>query len=208
MNVIDLNLRRVSSGQLADSAKAGSDPAFQELARRLNGYMRYRERELFMPGSERQDLHQEALVGLHKAVQSYREGRGDFEALARLCIDRQLITAVKTATRGKHKILSHRVVGDEADAAAEEPISPGLVHAYLDPKSDPLDLLCTREELTALRRVVNEDLTEVEREAITGWASGLGYDAIAEFTGRSVKTIDNALQRSRRKLSEGMAAAA
>jgi RNA polymerase sporulation-specific sigma factor len=182
-------------------ARGGDELAFRRLIDRYRGMLEATVRDYFAPGHERADLRQEALYGLHKAVRDYRPGKGaNFGTFAHLCVKRQVITAVKGATRGKHGPLNHA-------ALLSQPVGDGdrdtltLAEVIADRAPGPDEQLFLREELHRVRNVIQGlGLSEIEREAILGFAQGLPYEEIADRAGVNEKSIDNALQRVRRKL--------
>jgi len=148
-------------------------------------------RSFFFPGADRDDVEQEALIGLWKAVRDFN-GEGDFKAFAGMCIRRQLVTGLKTALRGKHESLTRSL----RDVVLEEE-SVVLVENLPDLRADTVEILEHREELAELLRIVAEELSPFERRALIGRATGLTYKQIGEK-----KSVDNALVRARGKLAD------
>lgn len=203
----------ISDEQIAVRAKT-DDLAFAALAIRYRPVMRGIARDRFAPGLEREDLDQAAAVGLWKGVLSFDPSRGSFRPLAQVTIQRNVDTAVKTALREKHQILSEadRVVrlldGDEIDA----------VDSFAVEGSDPAEVLIRREWLATVVRVVTEDLTPLEHGVAVGQMDGESYLETARRIGlrhttrpdglvRS-KPVDNALARVKRKMRAALQEAA
>jgi len=176
----------------------GSSEAFDLLVDRYRRFVRARSRGYFLLGGDREDLEQEALIGFYKAVRDFRPDLAtSFRGFAELCINRQLITAIKTANRKKHaplntsvSISAGRGTDDDEDLALE----------CTDPFADPLDHLVAREDHHATRELLADRLSPLEVDVVTRFVAGHSYEAIAEALGRQVKTVDNALQRVKRKL--------
>ena len=150
-------------------------------------------RAYFLPGAERADLEQEAMLGLFKALRDYRpDGGMSLRNFVALCVRRQVISAVKTATRQKHEPLTWAVrheTNEDGDELAAAELIP-------DPRADVVDLIAAREELGRIAGVVRDRLSPLERHALIGFATGHSYEDLGGH-----KLIDNALQRARHKLS-------
>lgn len=187
-------------------ARAGDQAAFRRLEVELAGLLHWAARQVFAPGLTRDDLYQEGLIGLWKAVRDYRPNanRHGFRSFAKLCIERQIITGAKTATRGKHGPLNHAVQLDQSDDddddhARQRDRRPELA----DPGPSAEERIEMRELLSELGAVITWDLSELEREAVLRIAvNGDSYESAGAELGVSVKVIDNALTRVRRKLAE------
>ncbi|MCU1497882.1 MAG: polymerase factor sigma-70 [Acidimicrobiales bacterium] len=192
--------------ELVAAAQAGDPDAFDVLVERYRRFVRSRSRGFFLVGGDRDDLEQEALIGFYKSVRDFRpELQASFRAFAELCINRQLITAIKTATRKKHVPLNQSISfsatrPDEDDNRSDEDLL-----AAIDPHSDPLEQLVDREDVAATHAVLAANLSELEVQVLTRYVAGASYDMIAEEVGRHVKAVDNALQRIKRKLSQHLA---
>ncbi|CAN5580085.1 RNA polymerase sporulation sigma factor SigH [soil metagenome] len=192
--------------ELVAAAQAGDSDSFDVLVERYRRFVRSRSRGFFLVGGDRDDLEQEALIGFYKSVRDFRpELQASFRAFAELCINRQLITAIKTATRKKHVPLNQSISfsatrADENDDRSDEDL---LIAA--DPLSDPLEQLVDREDVAATHAVLAANLSELEVQVLTRYVAGASYDVIAEEVGRHVKAVDNALQRVKRKLSQHLA---
>jgi RNA polymerase sporulation-specific sigma factor len=200
-------LSREAPGELADAylvaqAKRGDSVAYDRLVRRYKGFVRLRASSYFLLGGESEDLIQEGLVGLYKAVRDFRSDReSSFRNFAELCITRQMITAVKTASRNKHAPLNQSIsfattptAAGDGDSTLEE-ILPG------PSVQDPASKVISTEELASLVECLTSVLSELESEVLTCYLDGLSYEEIAERLECDTKTVDNALQRVKRKVS-------
>jgi RNA polymerase sporulation-specific sigma factor len=180
-----------AGGELVARAQAGSAAAFKELARRHQRMIEREAARFFLPGAGPDDVVQEALIGFFKAVCAYRAASGDFTPFARLCVRRQIRSALTAARRRKHSPMN--------EAAQLESVSETGAPSLDDPRAEPAATLIARERLVALSSA-GRHLTELERialgHALLGWSTG----EIARRVGRPRKVMDNALQRARRKL--------
>jgi RNA polymerase sporulation-specific sigma factor len=193
---------QVDDGYLIALAKQGDPTAYDRLVRRYYGFVRLKASSYFLAGGDADDLIQEGLVGLYKAIRDYRTDReSSFRNFAELCITRQIITAVKTATRNKHVPLNQYVSFASTPAGASgdgEPtldeILPGAtVH-------DPVNQVISSEELRALVGCLSTTLSELESRVLSLYLDGRSYEGIGEIVGCDTKTVDNALQRVKRKI--------
>jgi RNA polymerase sporulation-specific sigma factor len=187
---------------LVAEARAGSDTALCELLNKYRAFARVKARSYFLVGADREDIVQEGMIGLYKAIRDFNpELQTSFRAFAELCITRQIITAIKTATRQKHGPLNNyvsfeRPVGGD-DGGGERVFGDVLPTAAI---SDPADLVISAERIRALQAHFDEVLSELETEVLRLYVEGKSYQEIAERLQRHVKSIDNALQRIKRKL--------
>ena len=182
-------------------ARHGQPDAYDRIVRRYYGFVRLKASSYFLVGGDADDLIQEGLVGLYKAVRDFRHDReSSFRNFAELCITRQIITAVKTATRNKHTPLNQYVSFSQTPAASTEgeptldEVLPGsAVH-------DPVNQVISSEELRSLVACLSSSLSELESSVMSLYLDGRSYDAIAERLACDTKTVDNALQRVKRKI--------
>jgi RNA polymerase sporulation-specific sigma factor len=171
---------------------------------RYRHYARAKARTYFLAGADREDIVQEGMIGLFKAVRDYRGDRNSaFRAFAELCITRQIITAIKTATRQKHIPLNSYVsLNRQANSDDDDDgrsLGDVLVSADI---LDPADLLISAEEIATIKESMGRVLSELETEVLQLYMDGKSYQDIAQMLGRHVKSIDNALQRIKRKLEQ------
>jgi RNA polymerase sporulation-specific sigma factor len=190
-------------------AKNGRTDAYDQLVRRYRRFVRVKSSSYFLLGGDADDLMQEGMLGLFKAIRDYRpERESSFRGFAELCITRQIITAVKTATRNKHTPLNQYVSFSQTPAAAGDSdttldeILPGpSVH-------DPVNQVIATEELSSLVAClsgVSGVLSDLESRVLSLYLDGHSYEAIAERLECDTKTVDNALQRVKRKVGTHLA---
>ena len=192
---------QLEDGYLIALAKQGSADAYDRLVRRYYSFVRLKASSYFLVGGDSEDLIQEGLVGLYKAIRDFRSDReSSFRNFAELCITRQIITAVKTATRNKHTPLNGYVSFSAAPAGAtdSEPtldeVLPGsTVH-------DPVNQVISMEEVESLVSCITSVLSELESKVLSLYLDGRSYEDVAERLECDTKTVDNALQRVKRKV--------
>jgi RNA polymerase sporulation-specific sigma factor len=201
----------VDSGdeELVDRARGGDDKAIETLLHRYRHYARAKARTYFLAGADREDIVQEGMIGLFKAIRDFQVDKNTaFRAFAELCITRQIITAIKTATRQKHIPLNSYVSlnkpasGSEGDE--DRPLSDALIGSAM---ADPAELVISAEEIASIKQSVGRLLSGLETEVLQLYMDGKSYQEIADMLGRHVKSIDNALQRIKRKLEHHLAEA-
>ena len=187
-------------------AKRGHSDAYERIVRRYRGFVRLKASAYFMLGGESDDLIQEGLLGLFKAVRDFRTDReSSFRNFAELCITRQIITAVKTASRNKHSPLNQYVSFGQTPAAAGdsettlEEILPGA------PINDPANQVIATEELSSLVACLASVLSDLESRVLSLYLDGHSYEVIGERLECDTKTVDNALQRVKRKVGTHLA---
>ena len=194
--------RELEDLQLVMRARNGDGGALDALIRRYNGFVRLKASSYFLAGGDSEDLVQEGLIGLYKAVRDFRADKEtSFRSFAELCVTRQIITAIKTATRFKHAPLnqyvsfSHTPAGQESDS--ECTLGDALPGPGVD---DPAICVISTEELQSLVFTLGSGLSELEADALRLYLEGESYEQMAEDLGCDTKTIDNALQRVKRKI--------
>ena len=174
--------------------------ALEYLLNKYKYFVRAKARSYFLIGADREDLVQEGMIGLYKAIRDYRDDRqASFRAFAELCITRQIITAIKTATRQKHKPLNSYVSLNKP--IYDEESDRTLFDVILGPKvSNPEEIMIDREDLAAVEEKIGEVLSDLEWKVLELYLQGKSYQEIAEILGRRSKSIDNALQRVKTQL--------
>ncbi len=182
-------------------AKQGDATAYDRIVRRYYGFVRLKASSYFLTGGDSDDLIQEGLVGLYKAVRDFRSDReSSFRNFAELCITRQIITAVKTATRIKHTPLNQYVSFSASPAGAGEG-EPTLDEVIPGPTvHDPVNQVISSEELGALVTCLSSALSELESRVLSLYLDGRSYEEIGGRLSCDTKTVDNALQRVKRKV--------
>jgi len=192
---------KVEDGYLIALAKQGDRTAYDRLVRRYYGFVRLKASSYFLAGGDSDDLIQEGLVGLYKAIRDFRSDReSSFRNFAELCITRQIITAVKTATRNKHTPLNQYVSFSSTPAAAGDDV-PTLDQMLPGPAVlDPINQVISSEELRSLVGCLSSALSDLESRVLSLYLDGLSYELVGERLGCDTKTVDNALQRVKRKV--------
>ena len=183
-------------------AKQGNENALEYLIHKYKSFVRAKARTYFLIGADREDIIQEGMIGLFKAIRDFRGDKlSSFRAFAELCITRQIITAIKTATRQKHIPLNSYVSLNKPifDEESDRTLLDVLTE---DSMTDPEEMMITREELACVESKMNDILSKFEWQVLTFYLEGRSYQEIAEELKRHVKSIDNALQRVKRKLEK------
>ncbi|HEY4279799.1 MAG TPA: RNA polymerase sporulation sigma factor SigH [Conexibacter sp.] len=199
---------QLDDGFLIALAKQGNRDAYDRLVRRYYGFVRLKASSYFLAGGDSDDLIQEGLVGLYKAIRDYRTDReSSFRNFAELCITRQIITAVKTATRNKHTPLNQYVSFSASPAASQGDGDPTLDEVIPGPSvHDPVNQVISSEELRALVACLSTVLSDLESRVLSLYLDGYSYEAVGGKLGCDTKTVDNALQRVKRKVGTHLAA--
>jgi len=186
--------------EVVELAQAGSGEAQEYLINKYKNFVRAKARSYFLIGADREDIIQEGMIGLYKAIRDFRgEKLSSFRAFAELCITRQIITAIKTATRQKHiplnsyVSLNKPIYDEDSDRTLMDVISGTRI-------SDPEELIISREEFDDIEEKMGEILSSLEWQVLMSYLEGKSYQEIALDLKRHVKSIDNALQRVKRKL--------
>ncbi len=185
---------------IVELAKCGREVALEHLINKYKNFVRAKARSYFLIGADREDIIQEGMIGLYKAIRDYRGDKlSSFRAFAELCITRQIITAIKTATRQKHiplnsyVSLNKPIYDEDSDRTLLDVISGTKV-------SDPEELIISKEEFDDIEDKMREILSALEWQVLMSYLEGKSYQEMALELGRHVKSIDNALQRVKRKL--------
>ncbi len=186
--------------QIVELVHKGESGALDYLIHKYRQFVRAKARSYFLIGADREDIVQEGMIGLFKAVRDFKDDKlTSFKAFAELCITRQIITAIKTATRQKHIPLNSYVSLDKP--VYDEESDRTLMDMISGPKLlDPEELIINQEEFDNIEVKMYELLSDLERKVLTLYLDGQSYQEISEELNRHVKSIDNALQRVKRKL--------
>lgn len=179
---------------------SGNSDALEYLINKYKNFVRAKARSYFLIGADREDIVQEGMIGLYKAIRDYKEDKlSSFKAFAELCITRQIITAIKTATRQKHIPLNSYVSLDKP--IYDEESDRTLLDVITGTKVvDPEELIINQEEFDDIEVKMSELLSDLERKVLMLYLDGRSYQEISLDLNRHVKSIDNALQRVKRKL--------
>ncbi len=196
------DLEQSEDRTLVAQVRDGDERALEGLLSRYRGFARAKARSYFLAGSDKEDVVQEGMIGLYKAIRDFDLDQDTpFRAFAELCISRQILTAIKTANRNKHKPLNSSVSLDAPAYGGDDPSDGSIGETLLASKTaDPVELVISSEEIEALKASLKENLTDLESDVLTLYMDGKSYEEIARVLGNHVKSIDNALQRIKRKL--------
>jgi len=208
---MSLCLDPLASTELSDDVlvaryQAGDAAALDALLERYRRFVRAKARGYFLVGADFDDIEQEGMIGLYKAVRDFRDDRqASFRAFAELCITRQIITAIKTATRQKHQPLN-QYVSISGVRGGDDP-AEHTVERLLDDHhvTDPAEEVVCTERMGAMRESMSRLLSGLEVDVLRLYVEGRSYQEIGDELGRHVKSIDNALQRIKRKLEVHLA---
>jgi len=188
--------------EIVDLAQQGDQYAIEFLVDKYKNFVRAKARSYFLIGADKEDIIQEGMIGLFKAIRDYRLDKlTSFRAFAELCITRQIITAIKTATRQKHiplnsyVSLNKPIYDEESDRTLIDILSTNKI-------TNPEDIIISREEFIFIEKKMGEILSSLEWKVLMAYLEGKSYQEIAVELKRHVKSIDNALQRVKRKLEK------
>ncbi len=188
--------------QLIIASRNGDRVAEDLLYEKYKQFIRVRARSYFLVGADREDIIQEGMIGLYKAIRDYSPDKNtSFRSFAELCVTRQIITAIKAATRQKH-IPLNSYVSLNRPVYMEEPERTLIDVLGAAQMSDPEETLISRETYESMEEQLVSSLSPLERSVLTLYLEGRSYVEIAELLGRSSKAIDNALQRVKHKLEK------
>ncbi|MFL0583465.1 RNA polymerase sporulation sigma factor SigH [Solibacillus silvestris] len=195
-----LRFEHLTDEELVEQVHLGNTDALDFLISKYRLFVKAKARSYFLIGADKEDIIQEGMIGLYKAIRDFKEDKlASFRAFAELCITRQIITAIKTATRQKHIPLNSYVSLDKPiyDEESERTLMDIITSPISD---DPEYLMINREDYLYLEEKMGEVLSELERQVLVRYLEGQSYNEISEELDRHVKSIDNALQRVKRKL--------
>jgi len=189
-----------SDEDIVEAVQNGDSEALEYLINKYRSFVRAKARSYFLIGADREDIIQEGMIGLYKSIRDFRGDKlASFKAFAELCITRQIITAIKTATRQKHIPLNSYVSLDKPiyDEDSDRTLLDIICGSQV---CDPEELIINQEEFVGLEDKMSEILSDLERKVLMLYLDGRSYQEIAVDLDRHVKSIDNALQRVKRKL--------
>lgn len=199
MHVIE-QFENFSDEQLVEQVHLGNTDALDYLITKYRLFVKSKARSYFLIGADKEDIVQEGMIGLYKAIRDFKGDKlSSFRAFAELCITRQIITAIKTATRQKHIPLNSYVSLDKPiyDEESERTLLDVIEGTA---SNNPEHLFISQEEYNQLEQKMGEVLSELEQQVLARYLAGQSYYEISEQLNRHVKSIDNALQRVKRKL--------
>ncbi|KGA98333.1 RNA polymerase sigma70 factor [Alkalihalobacillus alcalophilus ATCC 27647 = CGMCC 1.3604] len=194
------NLDQFDDDQLVGQARLGNGAALEYLINKYKNFVRAKARSYFLIGADHEDIVQEGMIGLYKAIRDFNgEKLSSFKAFAELCVTRQIITAIKTATRQKHIPLNSYVSLDKPlyDEESDRTLLDVICGTRV---TNPEELLINQEEFADIELKMGEILSDLEQQVLMLYLDGRTYQEISEDLNRHVKSIDNALQRVKRKL--------
>lgn len=199
---MNLNFIGKKDEEIVAMIREGDERALNYLLCKYENFVKAKAKSYFLIGADKEDIYQEGMIGLFKAIRDYKDDKlASFKVFAELCVTRQIITAVKTATRQKHiplntyVSLNKPIYDEESDRTLLDIISGIKV-------SDPEELIIDREEMEKLEKQIEEVLSSLEMEVLNSYLDGKSYQEIASDLDRQAKSIDNALQRVKRKLEK------
>lgn len=196
------NLQQESDEEIVKLAKNGDEMATEYLIKKYKNFVRVKAKSYFLVGADREDIIQEGMIGLYKSIRDFRADKlSSFRAFAELCITRQIITAIKTATRQKHIplnsyiSLNKPIYDEDSDRTMLDVLSGKRV-------ADPEEMFISHELSGNLREKIQENLSDLESKVLLAYLEGKSYQEMADELDRHVKSIDNALQRVKRKIEK------
>ena len=187
--------------------KSGDKLAFDYLMNRYKELVNIKVSKYFIVGAEHDDIVQEGLIGLFKAIKSYKpEMKNSFKSFANMCIERQLITAIKTSNRQKHAPLnSYLSLNISAYDEDQSNSDTGLIDVFdATLMEDPLDMITKKQYYQKIEDTIDKSLSDFEKKVLNKYINGESYVKIAEHLDTPVKSIDNAIQRIRKKAIKGL----
>ena len=197
---VQSNYGQIEDEVLVEMVREGDSAALEYLINKYKNFVRAKSRSYFLIGADHEDIIQEGMIGLYKAIRDFKEDKlSSFKAFAELCITRQIITAIKTATRQKHIPLNSYVSLDKPlyDEESDRTLLDVICGTRV---TDPEELIINQEEFDDIEVKMGEILSELERKVLMLYLDGRSYQEISGDLNRHVKSIDNALQRVKRKL--------
>ncbi|UOQ44636.1 RNA polymerase sporulation sigma factor SigH [Halobacillus salinarum] len=201
-SIKEADLSKLDDEAIVEKINQGQIQALDYLINKYKNFVRAKARTYFLIGADREDIVQEGMIGLYKAIRDYQEDKlSSFKAFAELCVTRQIITAIKTATRQKHIPLNSYVSLDKP--IYDEESDRTLLDVIAGSKAiDPQELIVNKEKFGDMEEKISELLSDLEKKVLALYLDGQSYQEISEELKRHVKSIDNALQRVKRKLEK------
>ncbi|MFN2640517.1 MAG: RNA polymerase sporulation sigma factor SigH [Actinomycetota bacterium] len=207
MRMVPQELLEATDDELVLRARGGDEAALEHLLIRYKNFARVKARSYFLVGADKEDIVQEGMIGLYKAIRDFKDDKlSSFRAFAELCITRQIITAIKTATRQKHIPLNSYVSLNrplsQDDGGEPDRVLVDVLATHTS--ADPVELVISSEEVRQMQTSFGEILSDLEAHVLSLYIEGKSYQEIAASLKRHVKSIDNALQRIKRKVEAHM----
>ncbi|NLL81938.1 MAG: RNA polymerase sporulation sigma factor SigH [Tissierellia bacterium] len=197
-----LDFRLMSDEDIVELANSNNSQALDYLLYKYKNLVRLKARSYFLIGADRDDIIQEGMIGLYKAIRDYEKDRlSSFKSFAEICVKRQMITAIKSATRQKHLPLNFYISLNKP--VYEEESDRTLLDIVSESNSlDPMDLFIGREDLKQMESKIVEMLSDFENDVLAAYIDGKTYHEIAKELDKDIKSVDNALQRVKKKLEK------
>lgn len=195
---------KMTDEEIAEVAKNGDKDALEYILNRYKDLVEMKVNKYFIIGAEKEDIIQEGLIGLYKAIKSFDASKeSSFRSFANLCIERQLITAIKTSNRQKHMPLNSSI-SLNASAYDEDSETEFLEKLDMQVLEDPLETITKKEYYKNIETKIDQNLSDFEKQVLQRYARGESYVNIAEKLEAPVKSVDNAIQRIRKKASKNI----
>jgi len=202
--VTPASFTEITDEEVVSYAKNGDELATEYVINKYKNFVRVKAKSYFLVGADREDIIQEGMIGLYKAIRDFKADKlSSFRAFAELCITRQIITAIKTATRQKHIplnsyiSLNKPIYDDDSDRTMLDILSGAKI-------TDPEEVFINHELSGDIREKIQENLSELESQVLMSYLEGKSYQEMARELNRHVKSIDNALQRVKRKIEKSL----
>ena len=192
--------------EIISQIKQGNQEALGYLLEKYKNLVNIKVSKYFMAGAEKEDIVQEGMIGLFKAIKDFKpDKQNSFKSFANICIERQLITAIKTSNRQKHIPLNSYLSLNTAAYENNEDDSVELIDTFYNKEvEDPLETIMKKEYYTEVENAVNKNLSKFEKQVLDQFLKGESYVKIAEKLDSPVKSVDNAIQRIRKKAIKNM----
>ena len=197
--------RHCSDGELIDRLRRGEESIMDYICEKYKNLVRSKAKSMFILGADNEDLIQEGMIGLFKAVRDFDAGRdASFYTFAELCISRQMYTAVQASKRQKHRPLNTYVSLDSSNTNNDDGRENLLLSELMTDRTEqsPEELFLDKERVADLERTIEEELSDFERQVLDLYLTGMTYTEIAKVLGRDEKATDNALQRLKSKIKK------
>lgn len=198
--------QNLTDEQIISEIKNGDEEALSYILEKYKDLVNVKVSKYFIIGAEKEDTVQEGMIGLFKAIKNYNaEKQNSFKSFANICIERQLITAIKTSNRQKHQPLNSYLSLNTAAYENNDDNSVELLETFNSKTiEDPLETIMKQEQYNEVETAVNKNLSKFEQKVLSGFLNGESYTVIAKKLNTPVKSIDNAIQRIRKKATKNM----
>ena len=192
-------LCELSDEEVVSLARAGDNLALEHIIVRYRNFVYKKAKQFFLIGSDEDDLIQEGMIGLYEAVKNFEDGKASFQSFAGICVKRQMISAVKSATRNKHKPLNSYISLDKNIYDSEK--CTAFIDSILEgsPKN-PEAIVIDKEDFDGIENKINNTLSELELKVLIYYLDGYSYQQIGEKIDKDAKAVDNAIQRIKKKI--------